>query len=152
VVHQHDSGPLGQETCRLDEALRMGASIVVDDDVFRRKDGSTFAVQYRSSPLLRDGQVDGAVVAFEDITERKAAAERLRQLTLILEESTDFIAMARADSTGFTSIRPDAGSSAGIPRKTPNRCASRIWSRPSRCPTRGASLARPWRRGRRPAK
>jgi diguanylate cyclase (GGDEF)-like protein len=49
----------------------------VDNEVFWRKDGTNFPVEYTSTPIWEDGQVTGAVVTFTDITERKALEERL---------------------------------------------------------------------------
>jgi formate hydrogenlyase transcriptional activator len=51
----------------------------IDDDVFWKKDGSSFPVEYWSHPLVRDGKTVGAVVTFLDITERKKAEEELRK-------------------------------------------------------------------------
>jgi len=43
----------------------------VDDDVFWRKDGKSLPVEYVACPLVENGQVDGIVVAFTDVTERR---------------------------------------------------------------------------------
>ncbi|MBT4512374.1 MAG: PAS domain S-box protein [Chloroflexi bacterium] len=51
----------------------------VDDEVFWRKDGSFFQVEYTSTPILEDGKVVGAVVTFRDITERKQMEIALRR-------------------------------------------------------------------------
>src|SRR3712207_2249400 len=48
-----------------------------DDEVFWRKDGTSFSVEYTSTPIFEDGEVVGAVVTFKDITERKALEEQL---------------------------------------------------------------------------
>lgn len=59
------------------------------EDVFLRKDGTTFPVAYSSSPIVLDGRVRGAVIAFRDISERKEAearqARRVRQMALRAE-------------------------------------------------------------------
>jgi diguanylate cyclase (GGDEF)-like protein/PAS domain S-box-containing protein len=47
--------------------------------VLWRKDGSNFSVEYSSTPIIRDGRVTGAVVAFRDITKRRQAEEALRE-------------------------------------------------------------------------
>jgi len=48
----------------------------VDDDLFWRKDGSSFPVEYSSTPLRDDrGEVIGSVVVFRDISDRKLAEE-----------------------------------------------------------------------------
>ncbi|HLH21544.1 MAG TPA: response regulator [Chloroflexota bacterium] len=52
--------------------LRDGGVHYVTDDLYHRKDGSAFPVEYVSTPLRNDGAIGGAVVAFRDITERRA--------------------------------------------------------------------------------
>ena len=60
--------------------LRDGTPHSVDDEAFWRKDGTSFPVEYISKPLREDGRLVGAVVTFQDVTERKHA-----QLALITE-------------------------------------------------------------------
>ncbi|WP_260292363.1 PhnD/SsuA/transferrin family substrate-binding protein [Sedimenticola hydrogenitrophicus] len=52
----------------------------VEDDVFWKKDGSSFPVEYSSTPI-RDGQLKtvGSVVVFRDISDRKRISEEARQ-------------------------------------------------------------------------
>ncbi|WP_428609902.1 PhnD/SsuA/transferrin family substrate-binding protein [Sedimenticola sp.] len=52
----------------------------VDDDVFWKKDGSCFPVEYSSTPI-RDEQFKtvGSVVVFRDISDRKRISEEARQ-------------------------------------------------------------------------
>jgi diguanylate cyclase (GGDEF)-like protein/PAS domain S-box-containing protein len=47
------------------------------DEVFWRKDGTSFPVEYTSTPIVEDDEIVGAVVTFKDITERKALEEQL---------------------------------------------------------------------------
>ena len=47
-------------------------------DVFIRKDGTFFDVVHSSSPLRSGGDINGLVVVFRDITERKRAEEEIR--------------------------------------------------------------------------
>lgn len=58
--------------------LRDGTPHTVDGEAFRRKDGSTFPVEYISKPFWEDGRLTGAVVTFQDITDRKRAEEQVR--------------------------------------------------------------------------
>lgn len=51
----------------------------VTDEVFWRKDGTSFPVEYVSTPIRERGELIGAVVVFKDITERKRADEALRE-------------------------------------------------------------------------
>ena len=52
----------------------------VDDEIFWRKDGSYFLVEYTSTPVKENGELLGAVVVFNDITERKKAEEELQKI------------------------------------------------------------------------
>jgi PAS domain S-box-containing protein len=76
-----------------DPGIRVDASagetaVRVEHALFRRVDGFWFTVQYVRTPLREGGTVVGAVVVFQDITERKKTeqalhdyAERLRALS-----------------------------------------------------------------------
>jgi PAS domain S-box-containing protein len=73
--------------CPICSALGDGAVHRVTDQVFRRKDGSSFPVECTSAPIRDAAEVLGAVCAFRDITERRRAdealtssAERIRDL------------------------------------------------------------------------
>jgi len=63
-----------------------------DHEVFWKKDGTSFPVEYISTPI-RDAQgvVVGAVVLFKDITLRKQVEE---ELNLALQMKTDFVSFA----------------------------------------------------------
>jgi PAS domain S-box-containing protein len=65
----------------------------VSTEVFWRKDGTNFPVEYVTTPIVEDGGVTGAVVVFRDITERREAEravqesqERFRQLAEHIKE------------------------------------------------------------------
>jgi two-component system NtrC family sensor kinase len=64
-----DGTPMLAGECPLLKAQTEGRPIRVDDQVFTRKDGSTFPVSYSSAPLQMGGMVGGVVVVFRDITE-----------------------------------------------------------------------------------
>ncbi len=51
----------------------------VSDEVFWRKDGESFPVEYTATPLREGGAKVGAVVVFQDITERTLAEKDLRE-------------------------------------------------------------------------
>ncbi len=75
-----DGSPYPREECPIYAAFRDGAVHHVDDEVFWRKDGTSFPVEYVSTPIRDDnGKLTGAVVIFRDITNRKAAEEALRE-------------------------------------------------------------------------
>jgi diguanylate cyclase (GGDEF)-like protein/PAS domain S-box-containing protein len=66
-----DGSHLPRSACPICLALRDGRIHSSDSEVFWRKDGTCFPVAYTSTPILRDGQPDGAMVIFRDISERK---------------------------------------------------------------------------------
>ncbi len=97
--HSHSDGtPYDRDKCPIYAAFRDGRIHHVDDEVFWRKDGSSFPVEYISTPI-RDGEgtVVGAVVTFRDITERRQAEERLRFLSSITEQVSESVVVTDAD-------------------------------------------------------
>jgi len=79
LVHNHrpDGSPYSAEECPIYAAFREGAARHVYGEAFFRKDGTSFPVEYVSTPIFVDGQVAGAVVVFKDATERRALEEQL---------------------------------------------------------------------------
>ncbi len=76
--HRHaDGSEYAAADCPIYQALQTGQSCRIEDDVFWRADGTAFPVEYTSSPIQSEGQLQGAVVAFADITERKHAEKEL---------------------------------------------------------------------------
>jgi diguanylate cyclase (GGDEF)-like protein/PAS domain S-box-containing protein len=59
------------------EAMRTGHTIREDDARFRGKNGIMIPVAYTASAVISDGTPSGAVIAFRDITERKAFEDEL---------------------------------------------------------------------------
>ena len=78
--HSHpDGSPYADSDCPIFNAFRSGLPCRVDSEVFWRADGTAFAVEYSSHPIVEAGQVQGAVVTFVDITERRRAAGELQR-------------------------------------------------------------------------
>ncbi|HJW15279.1 MAG TPA: PAS domain S-box protein, partial [Thermoanaerobaculia bacterium] len=72
-----DGSRTSAEFCPLLAVLRTGRKFHCSDDVFTRRDGRSLPVEFVSSPFLVDGEIVGAVVAFQDITERKKTEAEL---------------------------------------------------------------------------
>ena len=66
-----------EDECPIYKAFNDATVQHVRDEVFWRKDRSSFPVAYTSTPIKEDGKLVGAVVTFRDITERKRAEEKL---------------------------------------------------------------------------
>lgn len=67
-----------KEECPIYAAFKDGSVHHVDDEVFWRKDGSSFPVDYTSTPIYKNNKLSGAVVVFSDICERKKAEQALQ--------------------------------------------------------------------------
>ncbi len=81
IIHHSkpDGTPYPPEECRIYAAYRDRKVHSVDDEVFWRKDGTSFRVEYTSTPIIEDGKLAGAVVTFRDITERRQAERQIYQ-------------------------------------------------------------------------
>ena len=79
LIHhtRSDGSPFPEAECPIFRALQVTEGAQVDDGLFWRKDGTSFPVEYSSSPIIEDGSIQGAVVVFADITERKRFLEEM---------------------------------------------------------------------------
>jgi PAS domain S-box-containing protein len=100
-IHHHshlDGSPYSPTVCPIYAALRDGEVHRVDDEVFWHIDGSPVPVEYTSTPILQDGRIQGAVVVFRDISERKeierqleAAFQEIKHLKEQLKQERDYL-------------------------------------------------------------
>ena len=82
VVHAEELGSRAHaaDECPVLLSIRHGIVQHMEDDVFWRGDGSSFPVTYTSSPIVERGDLAGAVLTFNDITERKRFEAQLQYL------------------------------------------------------------------------
>jgi len=73
-----DGSPIPPEACRI-LCFRDGYAAHVDDEIFWRKDGFSFPVEYWSHPIIRAGEITGCVVTFIDVTQRRAFERAIRE-------------------------------------------------------------------------
>ncbi|MGF1457893.1 MAG: ATP-binding protein [Leptolyngbyaceae cyanobacterium] len=85
--HSHSDGRhYPREACPIYQAFQDGSTRRVTDEVFWRKDGTSFPVEYISTPMHdEEGRLIGAVVTFRDITERRWAETILQRTNEELE-------------------------------------------------------------------
>ncbi|MBF0505768.1 MAG: PAS domain S-box protein [Nitrospirae bacterium] len=81
-----DGSPYPQEECPHFSTLRQGTSCQMRDEVFWRKDGTSFPIAYTSTPIRERDTITGAVVTFRDITDRRKAEDDIRKLNEELEQ------------------------------------------------------------------
>ena len=78
--HTHEDGrhyPV--EQCPIYAAVHDGVVHEGIQEIFWRVDGSYFPVEFTSTPVIRDGEIIGAVVVFRDISERLNTEAKLTQ-------------------------------------------------------------------------
>jgi PAS domain S-box-containing protein len=85
--HSHaDGAHYPEQLCPIFNAFRQALPCRIASELFWRRDGSAFAVEYSSYPIVDGGVVQGAVVTFVDISARRQAEDALRQAHAVLEQ------------------------------------------------------------------
>jgi PAS domain S-box-containing protein len=79
VHHSHADGrAFDEKQCRVFQSFQKGEMVHVTDEVFWRADGTSFPVEYWSNPVFINGKVEGLVVTFFDITERRLMEDKIQ--------------------------------------------------------------------------
>ena len=98
-----------ESECPIFAVLRDGTTRNGTEDVFWRKDGSSFPVEYISTAIRESEEVVGAVVTFRDITARQRAERAQRQaeerFRSIFENAVEGIYQSTPDGR-FISVNP----------------------------------------------
>ena len=85
--HTHENGThYPVEECPIYAAVHDGVVHEGIQEIFWRRDGSFFPVEFTSTPIIRESEIIGAVVVFRDISERLNTE---KQLTHALNELQD---------------------------------------------------------------
>lgn len=77
-----DGRPLPREESAVCLTCRDGVARAVDSEVLWHKSGKGIPVEYRTTPVLRDGALMATVVVYRDISERKSAESNVRRAQL----------------------------------------------------------------------
>jgi PAS domain S-box-containing protein len=94
VCHtRRDGTPYSDDACPVLASCRDGVVRHVPEDVFWRKNGTHFLVEYVSTPIHEHDTLVGAVVIFKDITERKRLEREM--------QSTDRMALVGQLASGL---------------------------------------------------
>ena len=113
-----DGTPYPIEECPIYMGFQKGEGVHRDDEIFWRRDGTSFPVEYWSHLVVREGKTLGAVITFIDITERKQVEEALRNserefrtiieaipafvVSALPDGSVDFLSQSLLDYTGLS--------------------------------------------------
>lgn len=106
LLGQIFDAPAAQVAMKDDDKFELGVvqQVLLDGQThwgelstLKRKDGSSFPVEYRAAPIIDEAKLSGAVVTFQDITERKQAQDDLdanhKTLNAITSSTRDAIIM-----------------------------------------------------------
>ncbi|HWP57548.1 MAG TPA: PAS domain S-box protein [Candidatus Acidoferrales bacterium] len=85
--------------------------------VFRRSDGTRFAVDYVSTAIIERGEPTGTVVSFRDVTERERAEEAMRRYHGLVNSIDGIVWEADAQTFRFTFVSPQAERILGYPKE-----------------------------------
>lgn len=93
-----DGSGYPEEECPIYATYTDGTPRSIDNEVFWRKDGSSFPVEYTVRAIFENDKQVGTVVSFQDITERRKAEKELRlnleRIKKITAGMTQALAMA----------------------------------------------------------
>jgi diguanylate cyclase (GGDEF)-like protein/PAS domain S-box-containing protein len=77
LFHGNPQFTAADQACPLQEAYTTGSELSAWETVFRHRDGQTVPVECTVYPLRIEGQQEGSVVAFRDVSERRALQQEL---------------------------------------------------------------------------
>jgi PAS domain S-box-containing protein len=94
VHHSHADGSEYPRTdCPMFATGLDGSPRVASNEVLWRKDGTAFEVEYATSPIILQGNIEGTVVIFNDVTERNHQSHLLE----IAKEKAEAASRAKSD-------------------------------------------------------
>ena len=83
IHHSYKDGQaISFENCHLTNALKGKKMAQIDDEVFWKKDGTCFSIEYHSYPQYLEGEIVGAVITFMDNTAEKESIDRIKYLSM----------------------------------------------------------------------
>ena len=110
--HTPDRQPIGATDWALLASMGEQRARHQSDDILTRRDGTSFAAEYTSSPIMEGGRVTGAVVVFSDVTEKRDIEARFRSafdaaavgmaMTSLSEDRIKAVNQALCDFLGYS--------------------------------------------------
>jgi len=83
-----DGTPSDKKKCSIRNVLKTGKN-VRGEDIFWRRDGTSFEVEYTSSPIIENKKITGAVLFFHDISEKKALERAVKHEQFLIKHYFD---------------------------------------------------------------
>lgn len=111
MIHhtRSDGSPYPASECPIHATLHDGITRRIDEDMFWRKDGTSIPVTYVSTPMVDEsGNIDGVIVAFQDLTERRKMRRALEQFKYTLDQTVDCVFICNTDDFRFEYVNEGA--------------------------------------------
>ena len=88
--HSHANGDhYPKEECNIYNTMLDGVERKITNEVFWRKDGSSFPVEYTSTPVYKAGELIGVVAVFRDVSQQRLADDNLRAALKKVQDLTE---------------------------------------------------------------
>jgi len=101
--------------CKIYGTMKDGISRDVNGEVFWRKDGSNFPVEYTTAAVYKDGEIIGAVAVFRDVSRQLQAERDLRRALSNVQLLTEQL---QAENTYLQNELKQEWSAAGLVGKS----------------------------------
>lgn len=113
IHHSHADGThYPNYECPIYAAFNDGKVHRINDEVFWHKDGTSFPVEYISTPIMDKGEIVGAVISFRDVTQQKEAEEALREseerYRKIVEATHDLSFLLRVEDGAILDVNEES--------------------------------------------
>ena len=96
ILHNDEGGEYDIRVSPIYQALHTGHSDTYQNEYFITKEGHTFPVEYTCRSIIKDGEVQGCVVVFNNITQRKRMEQDLKsarvEAELASQAKSEFLA------------------------------------------------------------
>ncbi len=113
--HTHEDGtPYPQEDCPVYRAFDTKEGVRITGEVFWRRDGSSFPVEYSAYPLWHGGDITGAVVTFLDRTARRQVQRQRDTQHALTRVFADVSSLAEARPRMLAAVCEGLGFEVGL--------------------------------------
>ncbi|GAB1158685.1 hypothetical protein YWY31_47100 [Paenibacillus illinoisensis] len=95
IIHHSraDGSYFPKEECPIHMTVMDGKGRSVKEDVFWRKDGSSFLVEYQVTPIIDQEQIQGVVIVFNDVTGEREIVRAKETAELAAQAKSEFLSM-----------------------------------------------------------